>query len=235
MKISIPSFERTRPYGVDANLLEPLPFRVRLVESTQDLLAAVEIRSSAYERHVPAVGIALREPEPDDHREDILLLLAERKLDGQPIGSMRLQPNFNRPLRVEGEVSLPDRFRGRRLVEGMRLGVQNGLSGRLVMLALVKASYELCHASDIDFVVVAGRRSVSAIYRSMYFDDILEGRTIPLSYADNLPHSVFAMPIMDADRRWQTGGHALYDFMARTEHPDIDVDYETVQRTFGRA
>lgn len=235
MKTATPSFERTRPYGVDAHLREPLPFRVRLVESTQDLLAAVEVRSSAYARHVPAVGIALLEPEPDDYRKDVLLLLAERKLDRQPIGSIRLQPNFSRPLRVEGEVTLPDRVRGRRLVEGMRLGVRNGLSGRLVMWALVKASYELCHASEIDFVVVAGRKSVSAIYRSMYFDDVLDGRTIPLSYAERLPHSVFAMPIKDADRRWRTGGHSLYDFMARTEHRDIDIEYETVHRTFGSA
>jgi hypothetical protein len=177
----------------------------------------------------------LREPEADDFRADTLLLIAESKLDRRVVGSVRLQPNFKRPLRIESEAKLPEAYKGRRLVEGRRLGVENGMSGRMVMVALVKATYELCHASGIDYVVVAGRRSVAAIYRSMLFDDVFDGRAISLSYAGNLPHNVFSMPIRDADRRWRTAGHNLYDFMARTEHPDIRIDYEHVFRTFGDA
>ena len=180
------------------------------------------------------MGEALRQPEADDLRVDALLLIAESKLDKEVVGSLRLQPNFNRPLRIEGEMSLPDTYKGRRLVEARRLGVDNGSSGRMVMVALVKAAYELCHASDIEYVVVAGRRSVATMYRTMLFDDILDGATIALSYAENLPHSVFAMPIRDADRRWRTTRHSLYEFMARTEHPDISVDYDRVYAAFGQ-
>ncbi len=36
------------------------------------------------------------------------------------------------------------------------------------------------------------------------------------------------MPIADADRRWRESNHALYDFMARTEHRDIQIDYDRV-------
>ena len=103
------------------------------------------------------------------------------------------------------------------------------------MVALVKAAYELCHGSGIDYFVLAGRRPITAIYRSMLFDDLLEGSTIALPYAGDLPHSVFSMPIRDADRRWRESGHALYDFMARTEHPDIAIDYQRVFAAFGRA
>jgi hypothetical protein len=207
---------------------EQLPFRVRLVGDAQDLAKAVEIRSSAYSRHLPPVGEALRQPEGDDYRPDVLILVAERKIDRQILGSMRLQPNFDAPLRIEGEVKLPEKFDGRRLIEAMRLGVENGTSGRMVMVALVKAAFEICHACAFDFALVAGRRSVAAIYRSMLFDDVLEGRTIPLSYADNVQHSVLSMPIADADRRWRESNHALYDFMARTEHRDIQIDYDRV-------
>jgi N-acyl amino acid synthase FeeM len=170
----------------------------------------------------------LRQPEGDDYRPDVLILVAERKIDRQILGSMRLQPNFDAPLRIEGEVKLPEKFEGRRLIEAMRLGVENGTSGRMVMVALVKAAFEICHACAFDFALVAGRRSVAAIYRSMLFDDVLEGRTIPLSYADNVQHSVLSMPIADADRRWRESNHALYDFMARTEHRDIQIDYDRV-------
>ena len=181
------------------------------------------------------MGEALREPEADDLRVDALLLIAESKLDKEVVGSLRLQPNFNRPLRIEGEMVLPETYKGRRLVEARRLGVDNGSSGRMVMVALVKAAYELCHASDIEYVVVAGRRSVATMYRTMLFDDILDGATISLSYAENLPHSVFSMPILDADRRWRTTRHSLYDFMARTDHPDISVDYDRVFAAFGES
>jgi hypothetical protein len=222
-----------RPYSVPVETTEALPFRVRLVEGPQDLQRAVEIRSSAYSRHVPIVGQALRVAEADDHRSDVLLLIAERKADKRVLGSVRMQPNLSQPLRIEGETSLPPITHGRRLMEFMRLGVENGIAGRLVTTALVKAGYEVCHACGIEFVLVAGRVSVAKMYRAMCFDDVLEGGTVPLSYADDLPHQIFCMPIDDADRRWREAEHGLYGFMARTEHPDIRIDYERAFEAFG--
>lgn len=223
-----------RPYSVALERREMLPFRVRIAESAQDIERAVEIRAAAYARHVPSIGLALREPEVDDLRPDALLLFAERKLDGGVVGSLRLQHNFNRPLRIEGELILPEAYKGKRLVEVRRLGVGNGTSGRMVTAALLKALYEMCHAGNIDYLVFGARQSVAAIYRAMHFDDILGGETIALSHAENLPHSIFALPVLDADRRWRTTEYGLYDFMARTEHPDIHIDYERVFAVFGR-
>lgn len=223
----------TRPYSVSATRAEQLPFRVRLVESAQDLSQAVEIRSSAYSRHVPSVGKALREPEADDLRPDVLLLIAERKFDGRVLGSVRMQTNARQPLRIEGETKLPENFSARRLMEFMRLGVENGVAGRMVTAALVKAGYEISFACGIDFVLVAGRRSVATLYRSMCFDDVLDGGTVALSYADGLPHGIYCMPIRDADRRWRECGHGLYGFMAETQHPDITIDWTRTLDTIG--
>lgn len=221
-----------RPYSVPIRATESLPFLVRFVDSPQDLRNAVEIRSSAFMRHVPGLGAALRDPESDDHRADVLLLIAERKADRRVLGSMRLQPNINRPLRLEGELSLPESYRNRRLVEFMRLGIENGDAGSMVRPALAKAGYEICHAASFDFIFAAGRHSTSQIYRSMLFDDVFPNATVALSYADNMEHSIFALPIQDADRRWRESGHGLYDFMATTAHPDIRIDYERVFRVF---
>jgi hypothetical protein len=41
------------------------------------------------------------------------------------------------------------------------------------------------------------------------------------------------MELREADRRWRATGHGLYDFMARTEHKDIYIDFERVWETFG--
>ena len=83
-----------RPYSAAVERRELLPFRVRLAESAQDIDKAVEIRATAYARHIPGMGDALRKPEPDDLRRDALLLIAESKLDGGVVGSIRLQANF---------------------------------------------------------------------------------------------------------------------------------------------
>lgn len=226
-------FLNGRPYSVPVEFREELPFRVRLVESAQDLEKAVEIRASAFARHVPVLGEALRDPEEDDHRRDALLLIAERKIDRQVIGSMRLQTNIFRPLRIEGETRLPEPFQGRRLIEFMRLGIEHGNAGRMVFAALVKSGYEICFATETEFALAVGRRSTTHVYRSMHFDDVLDGATVAVSYADGQPHWICAMPIRDADRRWRSSNHGLYAFMAQTEHPDIQIDYERVFAAFG--
>jgi len=220
-----------RPYSVPAERRETLPFRVHLVDDAQDLAKAVEIRSSAYSRHLPRLGESLRTAESEDFRSDVLLLIAERKIDRRAIGSMRLQPNFNRPLRIEGEMSLPKAYVGRRLVETTRLGIENGISGRLVMVALVKAAYEICHACGVDYAFAAGRRSMAELFRSLCYDEL--GGPIPVSYANNVPHWIFAIPIREVDARLRAKDHSYYDFMARADHHDIQVDYERVFDTFG--
>ena len=101
----------------------------------------------------------------------------------------------------------------------------------MVATALFKATYEICHASKIDYLVVAGRRSVAEMYRFLLFDTLFE-RPLPLPYGSNLPHEVFAMSIADADRNWHAAQHALYDFMAKTHHPDLKIDFDRAERTF---
>ncbi len=176
----------------------------------------------------------MRVPEADDRFPDVLLLIAERKIDRRVLGSMRLQPNLSRPLRIESVTELPQPYQGQRLIEFMRLGVENGLSGRMVMAALAKASFEICHAAGFAYIIAVGRRSTSEIYRTMRFDDVLDGERVRVPHAGNLPHSIYSLPVAEADQRWRRAtDHGLYGFMARTEHPDIRIDYERVFEVFG--
>jgi hypothetical protein len=221
-----------RPYSVSPELRQLLPFRVRIASSPQDLERVVEIRSSAYARHLPAFAETLRTAEQEDHRSDVLLLIAERKLDRQPIGTMRLEPNFHGPLRIEREMTLPAAYQNCRLVETTRLGVQNGIGGTLVMAALVKAAFEICHAWGFSYGIAVGRRSMAELFGSMCFDTV-EG-PVRLSYSKNVPFWIFAIPVLEWEERLRAKHHFYFDFMARTEHPDINIDYNLVHRAFGR-
>jgi hypothetical protein len=221
-----------RPYFASAERQEPLPFRVRIARGPKDLQHAVEIRSSAYARHLPHVGEALRTAEAEDYRSDVLLLIAERKFDRRPIGTLRLEPNFSGPLRIERETTLPLPQRNGRLVETTRLGVENGSSGTLVMVALVKAAFEICRACDVDYAIAVGRRSMAEMFRSLCFD-ALEG-PVRISYAKNSPLWIFAIPILAWEARLRERNHFYFDFMARTEHPDIAIDYDVVFEAFGQ-
>ncbi|UUX97153.1 N-acyl amino acid synthase FeeM domain-containing protein [Aquabacterium sp. J223] len=216
-----------RPYSVPALRQDTLPFVVRLAESRDDILKAVHLRAQAYGRHLPEVGQLLMQPEADDWRDDVLLLIAESKLDRSVLGSIRLHPNWLHPLRIQGEFEMPAHLRGRRLLELMRLTVRNGLAGKLVMGALAKASFEICAWAGIDAMLVAGRFPVSAMYEAMQFDDLLHGATVPLSYAAGVPHGIYALPIAEVETRLRKVGHWLYPFIAHTEHRDIQLDYRS--------
>lgn len=170
--------------------------------------------------------------EADDHRSDVLLLMAERKLDRRVVGTIRLEPNVNGPLHIESEISLPERYRDRRLVETTRLGVEGGASGTMVMVALVKAAFEICHACDIDYAFAVGRRSMGEIFKSLTYD-VVAG-PVPISTAFNKPLWVFSIPISEVEARLQAKSHAYFEFMARTEHPDIRVDFDHAIEAFGR-
>jgi hypothetical protein len=220
-----------RPYCASAEREERLPFVVRLASGPQDLQRAVEIRASAYSRHLPRVGEALRTAEKEDLRSDVLLLIAERKFDRRPIGSIRIEPNFTGPLRIESETTLPDRFRNRQLVELTRLGVDNGNAGTLVMAALAKAAFEICSACGIDYAIAVGRRSMGEMFRSLCFD-VIEG-PVHLSYSKTVPFWLYAIPVAEWEQRLRGKGHFYFEFMARTDHPDIAIDYDHVFGTFG--
>jgi len=220
-----------RAYDAASERVERLPFTVRVVTTPQDLAKAVEIRASAYSRHLPAMGPALQAPEAEDLASDVLVLLAERRFDAQPVGSMRLQSNVRRPLRLEGEAPLLRPYTDSRMVESTRLGVDSGPESKLVTATLIKAAYEICHAVGIDYNVIGGRRAMAPIFRSIRFDE-LPGGPVPISFGNNIPHWIFVLPIREFESRLRDAKHWYFDYFARTDHPDIEIDWPFVFATF---
>lgn len=210
------------------NSVERFPFTVSIVRSDEQLHKAVTVRHSAYARHVPALAERLKAPEPCDYEEDSVVLLAESKLDGSPLGTMRIQTNRYRPLAIEQSVELPDWLQACSLAGASRLGVALGRMGRVVKTALFKAYFRYCEQVGVDWMVIGARAPLDRQYDALLFQDIFPERGfIPFRHASNIPHRVLAFDVETAEDRWSAARHPLFDFVFRTHHPDLHLERET--------
>lgn len=201
-----------------------MPFTVRIARSEAELEQAVHIRHAAYARHVPALAQLLRAPEAGDRDADATVLLAESKLDGEPLGTMRIQTNRQRPLAIEQSIALPAWLRHRKLAEATRLGITADRVGRIVKVLLFKAFYLYCRRTGVDWMVIGARSPLDRQYESLLFQDVYPGRGfVPLAHAGNIPHRVLCFEMATADARWRQAEHPLYGLFCRTHHPDINV------------
>ncbi|HEX5612103.1 MAG TPA: hypothetical protein VFX67_05590, partial [Burkholderiales bacterium] len=203
---------------------ERLPFTIRVATSEVQLSKAVTIRQLAYGRHVPALGEALRLPEAKDREPGCVVLVAESKLDGAPLGTLRIQSNRYQPLAIEGSVALPDWLAGNVLAEATRLGVAQGSPGRVVKTMLFKALYLYCLDRDIEWMVIGARPPLDRMYEGLLFADVFPGKPyFPLKHGGNIPHRILALDIGAADARWRAAKHPMYDVFVNTRHPDIEI------------
>ncbi len=221
--------------------VEQLPFTVSVARSDEQLRKAVKIRHAAYARHVPALADSLKAPEACDHDEDSVVLLAESKLDGSPLGTMRIQTNRRRALAIEQSVELPEWLQGCSLAEATRLGITLGRVGRMVKTMLFKAYFRYCEQTEIDWMVISGRAPLDRQYEALLFKDVFPERGfIPMRHVGNILHRVLAFDVETAEERWAAANHPLFDFVFRTRHPDLDLGHEdvlcgTVGEPFARA
>ncbi len=204
--------------------VEHLPFTVRLVRTEADLEKAVRVRYEAYARHKPDFARGLCEPEDDDTKPNTVIMLAESKLDGSALGTVRVQINHDRPLNMERSIELPHWLQGKVLSDARRLAVVRGGTGGLVKTVLFKALFLYWEQEEVDWAVVAARTPLDRMYEGLDFKDALAGDTfVPTPVENNLPHRVLAFEISSAYARWSALQHPLLKFVINTVHPDIQV------------
>lgn len=207
--------------GLGANTL---PFVVRVVRTEGHLKQVCALRAEAYGRRLPAFGQSLRQPEPSDRAAGTAILMAQDKSSGAVVGTMRIHSNLHETLPIEGAFKFPKPMRGQLLVELCRFSIQPGYNNTAVRLALFKAMYLYCYAHQVQHIWVAARRPLDRIYKSLGFKPPgTEEHWVPLSYADNIPHSILSFDVLAAERLWFDIRHPLYEFMVRTYHPDLQV------------
>ena len=135
-----------------------------------------------------------------------------------------LQTNGGGPLLIEHSVRVPEEMRNDTRAEVTRLSAVAG-ADPLAKLAMMKASYLFCLATQVRWMVICARseafvRQYSRLGFTNLYDD---GRLVPMLHVGRMPHHVLTFNVTGAESRWRHERHALYDFMIDTAHPDIQL------------
>jgi hypothetical protein len=203
---------------------EYLPFTVELATTDALLDDAVRVRQSAYARHLPDVAKTMDAAEEWDTRDGAVVFVARSKLDGEPVGSMRIHTTRLAPLPLEQSITLPEKFSGKLLAEATRLAVVRESVGSLAKFAMFKAYMLYCVAQNVDFMVITARNPIDRMYDRLGFEDVgQKGFFMPMAHVGGLLHRVMYLPVFEAEPMWTASKHPLLNFMVRTEHPDIKV------------
>ena len=201
-----------------------LSFSVRIARSAHALAGACEARSASYGHHIPALKAAFAVPVRIDLTPATTVLVCTDKTRGHTVGTARVQLSTRGPLLIEQLIELPDTMTVHARAEVTRMSAVPG-ADPLVKLALWKAAYLYCQASQVRWMVI-GARSEALVrqYQRLGFTDLhANHRWLPLAYAGGMPHRVLVFDSMTAERAWHTTNHALYGFIIDTLHPDIDL------------
>lgn len=202
----------------------PLHFTVRLARTPEQLQKAVGVRSLAYAKRLPALARILASAEDEDQIQDSIVLLAESKETRSPLGTMRIVSNRHAPTEFEQEVALPAKFRGRTIAQVSRLAVSGGRQGAQVKIALFKALYRYCLATQIDWIMATGIPPRDRDYVNMQFEDVFPGHgLIPLPSSMGIPARLMVFNVRLAEQKWRESNHPLYDFMCNQVHEDIRI------------
>jgi hypothetical protein len=209
---------------VGSTKINALPFVVRLVRTEAQLQKVCELRAASYGHHLPEFGESLLQPDSHDTKQGTVIFVAEDKVTGEAVGTIRIHLNTHNPLPLEAALKLPGHIDGHFLVEVSRLSVRPGYNQMSVRLALFKALYLYCYANQVQYMLVTARRPLDRIYKSLGFSPINGvDQWIPIPYTGNIEHTVLVFDVLMADRNWYDESHRLYPFMRQTYHPDIQV------------
>lgn len=203
---------------------QSLSFRVRFARTRNELQAACRVRAMSYGHHVPQMHAMLMEPDLLDADENTVVALCVDKVSGEAIGTARFQTNAGGPLLIEHSMSVPDHMRSDTRAEITRLSAIAG-ADPLVKIALMKASYLFCVASQVRWMVICARsEALIRQYRRLGFTDLFnDGRMLPMMHVGRIDHRVLAFNVTTVESRWREAQHSLYDFMFDTAHPDIQL------------
>jgi len=207
-----------------ADTAHHLPVTIRVAATEVDLRKVLAVRAGAGHCIEPGAPVAPSSPENWDQRPNATLLLAESRLDGEALGSLRILASERGRLMVEDRVDLPASLRTGSLAEASRLAVRPGRNATLVRLMLWKAFHRYCLAAQIDTMLIAVREPVDRQYEWLGFHDALPGamRFSPAG-GGAATHRLMKLGVFEAHERSTHAGHPLHDFFFVERHPEIDL------------
>jgi hypothetical protein len=203
---------------------QSLGFSLRIARTHHEVEVACAVRARSYGHHLPQLEAALVKPDSLDGDENTVVVLCVDKASGHAIGTARFQTNAGGPLLIERSVAVPDSIRGDTRAEISRFSAVPG-ADPLVKLALMKASYLFCVATQVRWMVICARSDALARqYRRLGFRNLFSDRPMmPMLHVGSLPHHVLSFNVTTAESTWRETQHPLYAFMIETAHPDIHL------------
>lgn len=211
-----------------------LPVTIRVARSDADLRKVLAVRAAA--AGDAGVQAAAAVPETWDQRPNTALLLAESRIDGQALGSLRILASERGRLAIEDRIGLPATLKAGSVAEASRLAVRPGRNATLVRLMLWKAFHRYCLAAQVDTMLIAVRETAARQYEWLGFRDPRSG---PLRFAPDgrghATHRLMMLGVFEAHDRSLQDGHPLHDFFFVERHPEIDLLAAVGGRGSGRA
>ena len=205
--------------------IQNLPFTVQVATDPSALRSACEVRAAGYGHHIPHVRGKYSNPEALDLEPGTTILVAYDKQSGNAVGTARIQTTIcGGSTPVEACIDLPDFMQEVGRGEITKLAAMPG-ADPLVKLALWKAGYLYCLASQVRWLFITARsRGLVRQYRQLGATSFhADERMLPLSYVADIPHQVLVFDVISAERNWHAANHALFGFMFATLHPDLQL------------
>ncbi len=197
-----------------------LPVTIRVAASDDDLRRVLALRASA---GAPGSRPAANAPEVWDLRPNATLLLAESRVDGEALGSLRILAGERGRLMVEDRVDLPASLKAVSIAEASALTVRAGRDATLVRLMLWKAFHRHCLAAQVDSMLIAVRAEAQRQYEWLGFHDPSSGALRFAADGGAPTYRVMTLGVFEAHERSQRAGHPLHDFFFVERHPEIDL------------
>ncbi len=200
------------------------PYSVRIVRTPDQLQAAVDVRYQAYSEKLQALASKVSQPGELDFKHGPVVLLAENRLTGAPVGTLRLNTGAT-ILEMLADIDLPDTIVRERVAFVSRMAVIGMVQERqLVRNLMQKAVFQLCIAKQLNrMLLLAVEPRERLFYRCGFSDVFVDGQARHPAFLDRFPVKALYADTYSMERLWKEEGHPLYDFLFRTFHPEIEV------------
>lgn len=202
--------------------IEQLPFVVRKAVRGADFEAASRIRSEAYARHdyLPGVSETLRRIDEADLRGT--LLVAERKDDGEIIGTIRVSSSQRGPTPLPAQAPRVE-FEGESFTYVDRFAARQGPLADIAALALIKAQWFQAYHEGVQWIVAAALPALARRYRMVGLRSLAgapRGRFM-IPHLHEKPYEAVGERLSDMPANLRRNSPFLVPFFLQNEHPDI--------------
>lgn len=200
------------------------PYTVRIVRKPDQLQLAVEVRYQAYSEKLQALAAKVRQPGPLDFSHGPVVLLAENRLTGEAVGTLRLNTGASFLSLLE-DIKLPPNIVKERTAFVSRMAVTGTVQERqLVRNLMQKAVFQLCIAKQLNRILLLAVEPRERLFYRCGFSDVFEdGGSRHPAFLDGFPVKALFADTYSMERVWRGEKHPLYDFLFRTFHPEIEV------------